>query len=54
MGFLYLRDLKTELQNEYLESWGIEGRKDLLKAHEEGTDIEVGDYYKDKDEKVVQ
>jgi len=54
MGFLYLRDLNTELQNEYLERWEKEGRKDLLKAYKEGTDIEVGDYYKDKEEKVVQ
>ena len=55
MGYLYLRDLKEEMQIEFLDRWKKEHRRDLIKSHEQDLDIEVGDYFEDhKDEKVVR
>ena len=44
---LYLRDLKPEMQQEYINQWGADKNQKYLDALESGNDICVGATYMD-------
>lgn len=51
---VYLRDLKKEQREDWVRQFEKAGRKDLLKAIEEGDDVEIGEYFNSvKECKVV-
>jgi len=50
---IYLRDLNDSQQGTWLQYFRDAKRADLLKAYENGEDIEVGDSHEIKDCKVV-
>lgn len=51
---VYLRDLNEELQRERIRIFEKANRKDLIKAIKAGKDIEIGEYWREKDIKIVE
>lgn len=49
---VYLRDLNPDMQRETIYHWESEGRKDLIKANENGIDIVVGHYVQSGEEEI--
>jgi len=48
---VFMRDLNSQAQREFLNSWKLKRKKELLDAYEKEQDIQVGHY--SKEEKIV-